>query len=153
MAGERASGWRLLTVVLVAGGTAWLVTRLAGPPIDADEGRGPAVSEADFHQWMHERLDLSAAQHERLEPVERAFERRREELRGEIAAAGRELAAAVREGDPKSPRIEAALRRLNEGQAALQQATLEHFFAMKEHLDPEQAERLLEWTHDSLVHE
>jgi Spy/CpxP family protein refolding chaperone len=72
-------------------------------------------------------------------------------LRKEIAEAGRALAAAVRKGQAGSPEIDAALTRLNAAQAELQRATLDHFFAMKDHLEPDQAEKLLEWTHDSLL--
>ena len=62
-------------------------------------------------------------------------------------------AEAVRGGKSQSPEIDLALSKLNAAQAELQRATLEHFFAMKEHLDPDQAELLLKWTHDSIVHE
>jgi Spy/CpxP family protein refolding chaperone len=143
------AAWALATVLL-AGLTAFLVTRSTG-------GRKiPASlpgSETDFHQWMHDRLEITPDQHEALEPFEHAFETERERLRAEIAKAGRDLAQGVRKGDPASPEIEDALTRLNTAQAALQRATLDHFFAMKRHLEPVQAEKLLEWTHDSIVPE
>jgi hypothetical protein len=86
-----------------------------------------------------------------LEPLEAEFEKEREQLRGEIASAGRQLADAVRNGKAGSPEIDAALQRLNAAQGKLQRATLDHFFAMKDHLDPAQAEKLLQWTHDSIL--
>ena len=85
--------------------------------------------------------------------LEQAFEQKSRKLKAEMDAAGRELAEVVRKGDADSPEIDAALVRLNTAQTELQGVMLEHFFAMKEHLDPEQAEKLLEWTHDSIVHE
>lgn len=141
------AAWALATVLL-AGLTAFLVTRSAGKP----EATVPG-SEADFHQWMHDRLEITPDQHAALEPFEHAFETERERLRAEIAKAGRDLAEGVRKGVPGSPEIEDALTRLNTAQAALQRATLDHFFAMKRHLEPAQAEKLLEWTHDSIVPE
>jgi Spy/CpxP family protein refolding chaperone len=143
------AAWALATVLL-AGLTAFLVTRSTGKHAAPETAPG---AEADFHQWMHQRLDITPDQHAALEPFEHAFESERTRLRSEIAQAGRDLAEAVRKGDPASPEIEAALTRLNAAQAALQRATLDHFFAMKRHLDPAQAGKLLEWTHDSIVPE
>ena len=145
-----ATAARALATVLLAGLTAFLVARSTGK-----HEAPPAVpgSEADFHRWMHERLEITPDQHEALEPFEQAFESERERLRGVIAKAGRDLANGVRQGKPGSPEIEDALTRLNIAQAELQRATLNHFFAMKDHLDPAQAEKLLEWTHDSIVPE
>lgn len=139
--------WALATVLL-AGGTAYFVTR-AVPHGQATPH--PAAVEDDFHHWMHEQLKLTTAQHDALDPIEKSFEKERARLRTEITGAGRDLADAVRHGKSGSPEIEAALTRLNTAQAALQRATLGHFFAMKEHLEPAQAEKLLQWTHDSIL--
>lgn len=137
--------WAAATVA-ISGGTAWMVAR----SVRAEHA---GVGEGDLHRWMHERLVLSEEQHAALEPFERAYEEKRRQLGGKVAEAGRKLAQEVRAGDPGSTGIESALSELNGAQAELQRATLEHFFAMKEHLDPEQAEKLLKWTHDSIVHE
>lgn len=137
--------WAAATVAL-SGLTAWLV---GGMKRDAAKGEAGH----DLHHWMHERLVLSESQHEALEPFESAYEESRRALSGKITDAGRELAQAVRSGNPESPEVDRALVKLNAAQAELQRSTLDHFFAMKEHLDPEQAEKLLEWTHDSIVHE
>jgi Spy/CpxP family protein refolding chaperone len=138
--------WATATVAL-AGGTAFLVTR----SIPHGPAAPHAAAEDDFHHWMHEQLQLTPAQHDALDPVEKAFENERARLRTEIASAGRDLAHAVRQGKSGAAEIEAALARLNTAQAALQRATLDHFFAMKDHLEPAQAEKLLQWTHDSIL--
>jgi Spy/CpxP family protein refolding chaperone len=143
------AAWAFATVLL-AGLTAFLVTRSTGKH---EASAAVPGSEADFHQWMHDHLEITPDQHEALEPFEHAFETERERLRGVIAKAGRDLANGVRQGKPGSPEIEDALTRLNTAQAELQRATLHHFFAMKDHLDPAQAEKLLDWTHDSIVPE
>jgi Spy/CpxP family protein refolding chaperone len=134
--------WALATIVL-AGGTSMLVHRV---------GRSHSHREADFHQWMHRNLQLTPQQHDALEPAEQRFAERQAALRSEISDAGRALAVAIRSGDADSPEIVAALDRLNNAQAELQRATLKHFFEMKEQLDPEQAEKLRQWTHDRLLH-
>jgi Spy/CpxP family protein refolding chaperone len=146
--------WFLLSMLcsaLLAGGTAWFVTDW----VLHRHGQGHAQQhhEPDFHAWMHEHLDITAEQHEKLEPIEADFEQQRVRLRAEIRAAGHVLAAAIDGADVQDARLKAALDRLNLAQAELQRKTLDHFFAMKRYLRPAQAERLLEWTHDSLTRE
>jgi Spy/CpxP family protein refolding chaperone len=148
-----AAGGRFLqTVALIALAalTALLVSLWTQHRGKATAGKG---AEDDFHRWMHDQLAITPAQHEALAPVEKAFEEERSKLRAEITSAGKELADAVRQGKTGSPEIDAALARLNAAQAKLQRATLDHFFAMKDHLDPAQAEKLLQWTHDSILHQ
>lgn len=135
-----------LTTVLAATAAAWLTVRLSPPPLPGD-------SEASFHQWLHHNLEITPEQDALLAPHEHAFESGRREQREAIDAAGAELARAIRSaGDATAPEVEAALRRLIEEQGELQRLTLEHFFAMKAHLTPEQGEKLLRWTHDSIAH-
>lgn len=143
--------WCVVTVALSAG-TAWLVNRSFAQTDHAPQSPGTAAA-ADFHEWMHQQLHIDAEQEARLAPIEAEFAEARSRLLEEIATAGRDLAAAVRAGQPDSPGIDDALTRLNRAQAGLQRETLDHFFAMKQHLDPEQADRLLQWTHDRIIHE
>ena len=142
--------WALGTIVL-AGATSYLVSHSAHDSHSHASHAGD--SEEDFHHWMHDQLKITPQQEQALEPYEKAFEADRQRLRAEIAEAGRELAAAVRAGKPGSPEIEASLKQLGAAQMGLQRASLDHFFKMKEHLDPEQAEKLLQWTHDSILHQ
>lgn len=146
--------WFLLSMLcsaLLAGGTAWFVTDW----VLHRHGQGHAQQhhEPDFHAWMHEHLDITVEQHEKLEPIEADFEQQRVRLRAEIRAAGHALAAAIGGADVQDASLKAALDRLNLAQAELQRKTLDHFFAMKRYLRPAQAERLLQWTHDSLTRE
>ncbi len=100
---------------------------------------------------MHDQLEISDEQWTQLEPFETALEKERTTLLEEIDEGGKELAAAIGKGDRGAPEIKEALKRINEAQAELQEKTLDHFFVMKEHLSPDQAERLIEWTHDSIT--
>lgn len=146
--------WLMLSVVcsmLLAGGTAWFVTdwvlhRHA-------EGHAHEHPEPDFHAWMHEHLDITPEQHDKLEPLEQEFEQQRIRLKKEIRDAGTELASALSEAESNDAKLKAALERLNQKQGELQRVTLEHFFTMKRYLRPAQAQRLIEWTHDSLTRE
>lgn len=141
----------MLFSVVLAGATALLVTDWAlhrhGESHAHDHVR------PDFHAWMHEHLDITPEQHEKLEPIEAEFEKQRVRLKAEISAADLALAQALSEADTNDAALKAALERLNKAQGELQRMTLEHFFAMKRYLRPAQAKRLLEWTHDSLTRE
>ncbi len=139
--------WSLGTVIAAAL-IALATVRLATPRATPD----PRASEASFHDWLHENLGITAEQEARLLPHEEAYETRRRAQRAVIEAAGEALAAAIRESDhAESPEIEAARKSLMEAQGELQRLTLEHFYAMKAHLSPEQGEKLLRWTHDSIL--
>jgi len=74
-------------------------------------------------------------------------------LKAQISAAGVELAQVIGAPNVDEAKMKAALDRLNQSQAELQRLTLDHFFAMKRHLRPAQARKLVEWTHDSLARE
>lgn len=141
----------MLISAILAGVTAWLVTDWTLHRHGESHARDHA--EPDFHAWMHEHLDITAEQHEKLEPIEAEFEQQRVRLRSEIRTAGLEVAATINEANVDDARLKAALERLNKAQGELQRLTLDHFFAMKRYLRPAQAKKLLEWTHDSLTRE
>lgn len=144
--------WLLLSMGfsgLLAGVAAWFVTDWALHWHAAGHAHDHAPP--DFHAWMHEHLDITPEQHEKLDPIEAEFEKQRTRLRSEIHAAGAELAAVISETAADDARLQAALEKLNKSQGELQRLTLEHFFAMKRYLRPAQARKLVEWTHDSLA--
>lgn len=144
--------WMLISMAcsaVLAGGTAWVVTDWALHR--HGEGHAHDRTEPDFHAWMHEHLDITPEQHEKLEPLEAGFEQQRVQLLAEIHSADLALAQALSETATTEPTLNTALERLNKAQGALQRATLEHFLAMKRYLRPAQAKRLVEWTHDSLA--
>lgn len=146
--------WLLASVLLsclLAGLTAWRVTDWTlhrHGESHADDHAG-----ADLHAWMHEHLDITPEQHAQLDPVEKEFELRRTALKAHIHTPGMELAEVIGAQKVDEARMKTALERLNQSQAELQRLTLDHFFAMKRHLRPAQARKLVEWTHDSLARE
>ncbi len=144
--------WLLISMFFsatLAGGTAWFVTDWVLHR--HGESHAHDHTESDFHEWMHAHLDITPEQHEKLTPFEEEFEQQRVRLRGEIRAAGLEVAATIGETPLDEARMKTALERLNHAQGELQRCTLDHFFAMKRYLRPAQAKKLLEWTHDSLA--
>jgi hypothetical protein len=146
--------WLLLSVlcsVILAGATAWIVTNWVLHR--HGESHAQDHSEPDFHAWMHEHLDITPEQHAIMEPLEAEFAERRVILRTAIRKSGHEVAESISAADPNDIRLKSALEALNRSQGDLQRLTLDHFFAMKRHLRPAQAKRLLDWTYDSLTRE
>ena len=144
--------WLLISMFFsaaLAGGTAWLVTDWTLHR--HGESHAHDHAQADLHAWMHEHLDITPEQHEKLEPLELEFEKLRTKLKAELHLADVALAQTIREPNVTETAMDAALKRLNKAQGALQRATLDHFFVMKRYLRPAQAEKLLKWTHDSLT--
>ncbi len=139
----------LLSSAVLSGLTAWFVTDWTLHR--HGEGHAHDHVETDFHAWMHEHLDITPEQHAKLEPIEEEFEGQRARLKEEIRAAGQEVAATISESKVNDTRLQATLTKLNKAQGELQRMTLDHFFAMKRHLRPAQAKKLVEWTHDSLT--
>ncbi len=132
--------------------TSWWVLRGRDHAHSHEHG-GAVDSEAAFHAWMHLHLGLTAEQEAAMAPQEEAYEAERRRLREEIREAGLALALQVRESDTLSGETRAALERLGNAQSRLQEATIEHFFQMKTHLNERQKELLRRWTHDSLLHQ
>ena len=146
--------WLLLSIfssIILAGATAWIVTDWVLHR--HGESHAQDHSEPDFHAWMHEHLDITPEQHAIMEPLEAEFEAQRIILRTAIRKSGHEVAESISAANPNDLRLKSALEALNRSQGDLQRLTLDHFFAMKRHLRPAQAKRLLDWTYDSLTRE
>jgi len=108
-------------------------------------------SAKDFHQWLHENLELTEEQETALRPIEEKFQKEQQRLRAEMLTAADALALEIRRKNRGAPGIDRALDQLNQSQATLQKLSLDHFFEMKSKLSAAQAEKLLSWTHDSIV--
>jgi Spy/CpxP family protein refolding chaperone len=91
-----------------------------------------------LHEVLHEELDLSAAQEQEIEALERDFATRRRALEVEMRAANAELATAMREEHAYGPRVTAAIEHFHIAMGELQSETMRHVFAMREVLTPEQ---------------
>ena len=142
----------LVATILVAALTAWAVTQRLSSPSEKSAGDASiqASSELSLHEWMHQHLEISTAQHGLLDPLESIFESERVQFRQQIRQLGENLAVAIRDAAPDAA-ILAHQEKLNAAQGRLQQATLKHFIGMKQHLKPAQAEKLAAWTHDSIL--
>ncbi|MEX2579993.1 MAG: periplasmic heavy metal sensor [Verrucomicrobiales bacterium] len=144
----------IAAAIVLSAATSFFVARQFSPPPEGHRHRdSPAAGNDAFHEWMHANLEITEEQEAALRPVEADYRERRGALLSRIEEAGVVLAHAFESDDPESRPLQEALDEIHAAQGALQRLTLEHFFEMKRHLSPEQTERLLKWTHDSITHE
>ena len=97
--------------------------------------------ENELHALLHDRLDLDGGQHARIATIERRFAERRRTLENELRADNARLAAAIEAERGYGPRVAAAVDHSHAVMGQLQKETLEHIFAMRGVLRPDQAAR------------
>ncbi len=141
--------WSLATIVLAAAISIFVAKKTTQRQPHHHHHHG---GHEDFHQWLHDNLKITPEQETILRPQEEAFESERQALQQKIKSAGKTLAGAIQSSAPDSPDVLKAHEALLAAQGELQRATLKHFFTMKSHLSEEQGQKLLDWTHDSLIH-
>jgi hypothetical protein len=130
-----ALGRYLLVAVIaatVAIGASWTVRNLMA----SDEHAG-----SELHRFIHEQLDLDSRQNAQIEVLEARFAERRSALEAKLKQANAELAEAMASEHEYGPRVAAAVDHAHMAMGDLQKATLEHVFAMRALLRPDQAAR------------
>lgn len=140
----------LASSCLLAGLSAWGAMHWHVTRVHAAES-AQQDSEARFHEWVHANLNLTEAQHATLDLAEEAFAARRQALRQTMKSANNALREAITRDRGDSPSVHQALDQLSSAQAALQRETLAHLFKMASQLQPAERDKLIQWTHDSLL--
>jgi hypothetical protein len=92
-----------------------------------------------LHELLHSQLDLDSKQHAQLEAIEKSFAVRRQALELELRADNARLAEAIETEHGYGPLVAAAVDRSHQAMGDLQKETLEHIFAMRAVLRPDQA--------------
>lgn len=100
-----------------------------------------APVETELHRMLHQQLELDASQAERIEAIEARFAVRRQALELQLRADNAHLADAIEAEHGYGPRVQAAIDHSHQAMGALQKETLEHVFAMRSVLRPDQAVR------------
>ncbi|AFW01380.1 hypothetical protein B932_1811 [Gluconobacter oxydans H24] len=95
--------------------------------------------ENELHELFHRDLKIDAAQNAHLESIERRYAIRRQELEAEQRSNNVQLAEAIEAEHGYGPRVAAAVDRSHQTMGELQKVTLEHIFAMRATLRPDQA--------------
>jgi nickel and cobalt resistance protein CnrR len=101
---------------------------------------GRETSAPSLHQVVHDQMDLTAAQAQRLDEIEARFAAERTELEAEVRTANRELSDAIAQSRGDTPQVQAAVDHFHSAMGELQKATIAHVFEMRAVLTPEQAE-------------
>lgn len=101
------------------------------------------ADEVTSHEWLHRELNLTEAQLKMLDPIEAKFGSRQRQLAESLHDANRQLARAMAEEKAYTPRVAAAVEHVHHCMGDLQKASIEHVFAMRAVLSPEQGDRLL----------
>lgn len=99
----------------------------------------PKASETELHALLHNKLELTAPQHIKINAIEARFAVRRKALELEMRAANARLAEAIEIEHGYGPRVTAAIDASHMAMGELQKETLEHLFAMRAVLNPKQA--------------
>ncbi|MEA3262359.1 MAG: periplasmic heavy metal sensor [Pseudomonadota bacterium] len=127
-------GKRLAMIALVAFVAAMAGT-YAGQALLAPERE----TETELHALLHTDLKLDGAQQAKIEAIEQRFTTRRRALELEMRAANAHLAAAMQAEHGYGPEVTAAIDHTHMVMGEMQKETLEHLFAMRAVLNPEQA--------------
>src|SRR3546814_5964411 len=98
--------------------------------------------ETELHTLRHRQLELNDTQHAKIEAIERRFAVRKQALELELRADNARLADAIEAEHGYGPQVSAAVDRSHHAMGQLQKETLEHIFAMRGVLRPDQAARL-----------
>lgn len=119
----------LVAFVAAMGGT------YAGRTLLASEKQ----TETELHALLHTELDLDPAQQAKIEAIEQRFATRRKALELEMRGANAHLAAAMQTEHGYGPEVTAAIDHTHMVMGEMQKETLEHLFAMRAVLRPDQA--------------
>lgn len=127
---------RYLLIALIAAAVAIGASWAARSMMAADHHSG-----SELHSFVHEQLDLDSRQEAKIEALEAQFAQRRTALEAKLMAANGELAQAMASEHQYGPRVAAAVDHAHMAMGDLQKATLEHVFAMRALMRPDQAVR------------
>ena len=97
------------------------------------------AADSELHALLHDQLNLDPAQHAKLDALERQFAVRRKALELEMRADNAKLAAAIEAEHGYGPQVSTAIDQSHVAMGQLQKETLEHIFAMRGLLRPDQA--------------
>ena len=126
--------------MLVLAAVAFLAA-LAGVLIGRGISQQQPEQPSALHDLLHEELALDEQQLARIDEIEARFATRRSQLEAELRADNARLAAAIQAEHGYGPRVTAEIDRSHRAMGELQKETLEHIFAMRAVLRPDQAEK------------
>ena len=101
----------------------------------------PVPAESELHEVLHKDLRLDDLQKQQIEQIERKYALRRQSLELELRSDNARLASAIETEHGYGPLVASAVDASHKAMGELQKVTLEHIFAMRSVLRPDQAAR------------
>lgn len=132
----------LAAIAMISAASSFLTLRMVN--------RDASSPAEDYHDWVHKNLNMTAEQERRSQKSERRYEETKRHLDEVIRLANSDLAERILQDKSYSPSVEISVAEIHSAVGHLQKATLEHIFELKEVLDAEQYERLIELTAEGL---
>lgn len=114
------------------------VAALAGVGVGRMLFRAPQPLENAFHTLIHRDLALDAGQERAMERLEADYAATQARYGAQMDQDNRDLAQAIVAEKGYGPRVAAAVDRSHQAMGALQKETLQHLFAMRGVLRPDQ---------------
>lgn len=130
------TGWSIGLVALIA-----FIAAVAGVYAARMFSEPPRKSESELHAFLHNELKLNAAQEAKVEAIEARFAVRKKALELDMRAANARLAEAIEAEHGYGPKVTAAIDHVHHVMGEMQKETLEHLFAMRAVMNPDQARR------------
>jgi Spy/CpxP family protein refolding chaperone len=124
---------RIVLVIVIA-----FLAALAGVAAGRLLFPAPEPSETELHALLHRQLDLTADQQAKLEKIEADFATSRNAIETGMRSDNSRLAEAIAAEQGYGPRVSAAIDHSHMLMGDLQKVTLEHIFAMRAVLRPDQ---------------
>jgi hypothetical protein len=101
----------------------------------------PTPVESELHQLLHHDLKLDADQTRKIEAIEQQYALRRQALELELRSDNTRLASAIEAEHGYGPQVATAVDASHKAMGEMQKVTLEHIFAMRSVLRPDQTAR------------
>lgn len=125
---------RIALIALVA-----LIAAVLGVYIGRAMLPQPMHTGSELHALLHDQLDLDAAQQVKLDAIEKTFAATHQAREAQLRADNARLAEAIAAEHVYGPRVAAAVDASHQSMGAVQKVTLEHVFAVRAILRPDQA--------------
>ncbi len=99
---------------------------------------GHSAADGGLHDFVHHELQLTPAQEARLKVLEETFAAEQTRLELGMRGANGQLAQAMEQEHEYGPEVAAAIDQVHARMGDMQKATVQHVFAMRLILNPEQ---------------
>ncbi len=125
----------ILVLVVLCSGVSYLTVTIVN-------SRRSAQNQPAGHQWLHDKLQLTAGEIERIDVFEGDYHSKRAELQSQFQAHIEKLAQTLRASDSYSPEVTAIVHELHAVHGQIQQLAIEHYYDMLSVLPPAKKEKL-----------